>query len=75
MKTPEQVAQGFIKGFERFADELGGDIKVDGMDFIDRCKDMLMLETTYTRTQRNEILDLTFKSMLEKGYFIIGGEA
>ena len=75
MKTPEQTAQGFVKGFELFRAELQGDVKVDGMDFIDRCRDMLMLETTYSRSERNEILDLTFKTMLNKGYFIIGAEA
>lgn len=71
MKTLEQTAQGFVKGFERFADEMGADLKIDGMDFVDQMRAVLA-DSKWSRKERNQIIDLAFKEMLGKGYFIIG---
>jgi hypothetical protein len=76
MKTIEQTAQGFVRGFEKFTGNAEGDatIRIDGMDFVDQMRAVLQ-DSKWSRSEQRQIIDLAFQTMLERDYFIIGGEA
>lgn len=76
MKTLEQTAQGLVTGFEKFTGNTQGDvtIRIDGMDFVDQCRAVLS-QSKWTRAEQRQIIDLAFQTMLDRDYFITGGEA